>query len=131
MKSNGITQLIIYKEIEKNKYIYMKTYDICVGTPCKELGLSTQYHFIDINNFSKNSIKTINIEYDQLSISYTFPKIIDNISELILNDFDINILSNLDYIDRPIIILVESDFNFDLINKYIETFHEYGVKEYK
>ena len=129
MISDGITQLIIYKEIEKNKYLYLKNYDICVGTSYKELGLSTQYYFIDISTFVRDSVKKISINDKCLSISYEFPKLIEkDLFDFVTSHIILDFKSN-PYIVKPIIVIVDSDFKFDLINEYIKKYSEYGVKE--
>ena len=130
MISNGLTQLIIYKEIDKNKYLYFKSYEICVGTSCEELGLSTQNIFIDISQFSKSSIKEINIQNKNfLLISYLFPKIVNNDLIKFATDYSLNNLGMKQYFDRPLIVFVNSNFNFDTINEYIKKYSEYGTKE--
>ena len=128
MVSNGLIKIFLYKENLNNRFKFIKSYEICVGTSCKELGFSTHY-FIDINDVLYNSEKTINVNDKCLSITYEFPKEID-IDFLNSNTIFKKYNLEPDYIiEKPIIILINSDFDFNNIDEYIKKYQEYGVKE--
>ena len=127
MISNGLVKIFLYKE-ELNKFKFVKSYEICVGTSCIELGFSTQ-NFIDLNEMTYNSEKNIVIDKDSLKLTYEFPKEID-IDFLKSNKpFKSYNLEPDNLIEKPCIILINSDFDFNNINKYVENYHTYGVKE--
>lgn len=129
MISTGICKIIFYKQTDTMSYVLSNMYDICVGTPISDLGLSNQMYF-DISTLTKSSFNKINISPDSLSLTYEFPKIIGLDLQEFMCNCNLYKLSDVLYIDKPTIILIDNDFNYDMIKEYINTYSEYGVKEY-
>ena len=129
MVSNGLTKLIIYSKQTNDSYTLLSMYDICIGTFCSELGLSDQ-KYVDIASFIKYSNKDIFVKKDVLSINYELPKNISNDLHDILTIYNFNIINPNESIITPIIVFIDKNFKFDIINKYIRDNIEYGTKEY-
>jgi hypothetical protein len=129
MISNGLTKLIVYSEQTNGFYTLSSMYDICIGTFYSELGLSDQ-KYVDISSFIKYSNKEIFVKKDVLSINYELPKKISANLHDILTDYNFNIINPSDFFITPIIIFIDKNFKFDIINKYIRDNIEYGTKEY-
>lgn len=126
MISTGLVQIIFYIKNDKF-YKFNSIYDICVGTPCLDIGLSTQ-KFIDLNSITSYSDKIIHEKNNSLEIIYKIPKTIE--SEIVLSDFKRFDLEPLSLIYKHILILIDDDFSFDILNDYIRKYSEYGTRKY-
>ena len=130
MISNGLTKLILYSKQKNGSYTLSSIYDICIGTFYSELGLNKQ-KFVDISSFIKNSNKEILVKKDVLSINYELPKTIFSDLHDLLLDCNNDIIDQDTCILSPIIVFVDENFKYDIINEYINCNIEYGTKEYE
>ena len=130
MISNGLTKLIFYSKQKNGSYTLSSIYDICIGTFYSELGLNKQ-KYVDISSFIKNSNKEILVKKNVLSINYELPRtIISDLHDLLL-DCNTDVIEQDMCILSPIIVFIDENFKYDIINEYINSNKEYGTKEYK